>query len=84
MNKMKICLLAGVLCAAPIWLVTPVYAHGGGHHGGYHGGHHGSRPATVRVCTYEDCALSGRHLHNGVAYCGNSHRGTLCQGLCRR
>lgn len=37
----------------------------------------------ITVCPYDDCALAGRHLHDGTTYCGYAHGDGLCDGLCR-
>ena len=88
MFKRKGRLLAGALCAAlAALLIVPAAAHGchsagRGHHGGYR---QAAQPVqtTVTVCPYDDCALAGRHLHDGTTYCGYAHGDGLCNGLCR-
>ena len=50
-------------------------------------GHHGRRAVTGRtvscqVCTAAGCELTGRHVHNGVTYCGYGHASGLCDGNC--
>ena len=50
-------------------------------------GHHGRRAVTggtvsCRVCTAAGCELTGRHVHNGVTYCGYGHASGLCDGNC--
>lgn len=78
-------LLAAALCAMlAAVLIIPVSAHGC--HGGGRRGHHSQRQwvqTQVTVCAYEDCAVAGRHLHNGVIYCGYAHAGGLCDNSCR-
>lgn len=58
---------------------------GGGHCGGtdrqWAGG--GRRCQTeIAVCDIEGCAAVGRHLHDGVLYCGYPHEDGLCNGAC--
>ena len=81
MFRMRGRLLAGALCAVlAAMLIVPAAAHGcrGGR------GHHRQNVQTaVTVCPYEDCAEAGRHIHNGVLYCGYSHSGGVCDGNCR-
>ena len=76
-----------LLCVLTLALLTlPVSAHG--HHGGCHGQPSvrpslPSRPAAVTVCQVEGCAIAGRHIHNGVTYCGYPHQNGFCDGRCR-
>ena len=79
LKKILLCALAAAL------LTLPVSAHG--HHGGCH-----SRPvrpsrpavsATVTVCQVEGCTKTGRHVHNGVTYCGYPHESGVCDNNCR-
>ena len=81
LKKLLLCVLALAL------LTLPVSAHG--RHGG---GCHGrpavrpslpSRPAAVTVCQVEGCAVTGRHTHNGVTYCGYPHESGVCDNNCR-
>ena len=76
-----------ILCVLALALLTlPVSAHG--HHGG---GHHGraasvAAPAaatSVTVCPVDGCTLAGRHVHNGVTYCGYVHENGVCDNNCR-
>lgn len=73
-------LAAGLACALlAALLILPASAHG------CHGGRrHYSRPvqATVTVCAYEGCGLAGRHVHDGVTYCGYAHGTGVCDGAC--
>lgn len=76
LKKLLLCVLALAV------LTLPVSAHG--HHGG---GCHGrpsqpSKPVTVTVCTVEGCTQTGRHVHNGVTYCGYDHAYGFCDGTC--
>lgn len=75
--------MAGVLAAA--LFAAPAWAHGHGH------GHHrqaeqtqaASQPANqYPVCTIEGCVETGRHFHDGSAYCGYSHSSGYCDGSC--
>ena len=51
-----------------------------------HGGHHSKTQRTVvkscAVCTTEGCTMIGRHVHDGVTYCGSSHANGVCDGSC--
>ena len=81
-NRLAAGLLCAILAAA---LIVPASAHGC--HGRRGGGHHGrcvqSVQTEITVCPYDDCALAGRHLHDGMAYCGYAHGNGLCDELCR-
>lgn len=77
-------LTAGLVCAVmTAVLIIPASAHG----------HHGRRVQTVQpapsvqttitVCPYEDCTIAGRHVHDGVTYCGYNHASGYCDGACR-
>lgn len=71
MTAVAACMLASVIFA------FPASAHGHGHH----------RRTTdnyVHVCTIEGCTETGRHLHDGVSYCGYSHSSGYCDGSCAR
>lgn len=57
-------------------LAVPASAHGG-HHGKTRGA-----AAPCAVCTTEDCTIIGRHVHDGVAYCGSDHADGFCDGSC--
>lgn len=59
----------------------------------YYGGHHseigrqwscGGRwcQPEITVCHLEGCTAAGRHLHDGILYCGYAHEGGLCNGAC--
>ena len=79
LKKMFLCVLALSL------LTLPVSAHGR-HGGGCHG--QPARPSqpvnpTVTVCKVEGCAIAGRHVHNGVTYCGYPHESGVCDNNCR-
>ncbi len=68
-------LLALVLLAS---LSVSAYAHGcRGRGAGWYA------DASCAVCTLEDCALTGRHSHDGVVYCGYAHDSGICDGQCR-
>lgn len=73
-------LAAGLVCALmAALLILPASAHG------CHGGRRQySRPVqtAVTVCAYEDCDLAGRHVHDGVTYCGYAHGTGVCDGAC--
>lgn len=70
-------LLTAVALAATVsvLLVMPVSAH-----------HGHRRQADIDnrcpVCTVEDCTEEGRHLHDGVYYCGYDHDCGYCDGSC--
>lgn len=74
-NPVKKRTLALILaCITALALMVPALAHG--HHGGRR------RTAQVTVCTFRDCDAAGRHVHNGVTYCGYDHEGGVCDGRC--
>ena len=62
-------------CAAALALMVPALACGG------HGRHHG-RQTQVTVCPVSGCEAAGRHVHNGVTYCGYAHESGVCDGRC--
>ncbi len=74
-------LLVSALCAAcAVSLMIPVaFAHGG--HGRAARGWQ-SGTSRYAVCPVEDCTLTGRHVHNGVTYCGANHAAGYCGGNC--
>lgn len=74
-------LLVSALCAAcAVSLMIPVaFAHGG--HGRAARGWQ-SGTSRYAVCPVEDCTLTGRHVHNGVTYCGFHHANGWCNGTC--
>lgn len=37
---------------------------------------------SCEVCTIEDCTAAGRHIHDGVTYCGYAHADGICNGGC--
>lgn len=77
MNKsvQKRVLALVLACAAALALMVPALAHG--HHGG------GRRRQTqVTVCSLKGCETLGRHVHNGVTYCGYDHAYGFCDGTC--
>lgn len=57
-------------------VVIPVSAHG----------HHRQAAAQADtqcpVCTVEGCTETGRHTHDGIAYCGYNHSSGYCDGTC--
>ena len=64
-------------CIAVLALTVPALACGG------HGHHGGKRVQTqVTVCTVKGCETAGRHIHNGVTYCGYAHEDGVCDGKC--
>ena len=70
-------------CVTALALMVPAMAHG--HGGGHHGGGRGWNTQVqkqVTVCTVEGCEIAGRHVHNGVTYCGSSHECGFCDGRC--
>ena len=80
LKKILFCVLALAL------LTLPASAHG--HNGG---GCHSGRPVrpsqpanpTVTVCKTAGCTTAGRHVHNGVTYCGYPHESGVCDNNCR-
>lgn len=52
-----------------------------------HGGHRRMAVETGTVscllCSVEGCTVGGRHIHDGVTYCGYSHEDGICDGRCR-
>ncbi len=74
-----------LLCAlTAVLLLVPASAHGCGRHGGHHGSQRSTvQPSAVALCALEDCAVSGRHSHGGVVYCGYAHESGFCDGSCR-
>lgn len=86
MFRMKGRLIAGLLCVMlASTLIAPASAHGchGGRGSGHHRGYARNIQTTVTVCPYEDCALTGRHTHSGVIYCGYGHDTGVCDNNCR-
>ena len=68
-----------LFCILALALLTlPVSAHGHGGHGG-----HARAQQSVVVCPVEDCEIAGRHVHNGVTYCGYEHAAGFCDGACK-
>ena len=63
-----------VICIVSV-LTTAAYAHGGHHRTA-------SRVNRCELCSVEDCELSGRHVHDGVVYCGYCHEDGWCNGTC--
>ncbi|MCI8934252.1 MAG: hypothetical protein HFE80_07055 [Clostridiaceae bacterium] len=64
-------------------LALPAMAHG--HHGGgcHSGGsNRAAQPTTYALCQVEGCTVEGRHLHDGVYYCGACHEEGYCDGEC--
>ena len=66
--------VAFVLAAAI--LTVPAFAHG------CKGRRTQTADASCGVCTVEDCAITGRHTHRGVTYCGYDHADGVCDGTC--
>ena len=66
--------VAFVLAAAI--LTVPAFAHG------CKGRRVQTADASCGVCTVEDCAITGRHTHRGVTYCGYDHADGVCDGTC--
>ncbi len=66
--------VAFVLAAAI--LTVPAFAHG------CKGRRIQTADASCGVCTVEDCAITGRHTHRGVTYCGYDHADGVCDGTC--
>jgi len=78
MNK-KTC-AAGVLAA--LLLAAPASAHCDASHA--HGCWQVNQPVamTCPECTVEGCTIAGRHLHNGITYCGTHHVDGVCSIDC--
>ena len=66
--------VAFVLAAAI--LTVPAFAHG------CKGRRVQTVDASCGLCTVEDCAITGRHTHRGVTYCGYDHADGVCDGTC--
>ena len=84
MFQRKSRLLAAAMCAVlAAMLIVPVSAHG--HHGGWgrHSGYRQQVQTSVTVCPYEDCTEAGRHIHDGLTYCGYGHGSGVCDNNCR-
>lgn len=64
-------------CAAALALMVPAFAHG---HSSRH--HRKTQQNHVQLCDAEDCQSTGRHVHDGVTYCGNLHDEGYCTGKC--
>lgn len=64
-------------------LAMPALAHHG-HHGGHHTYAASRAPQTTcyQLCQVEGCTVEGRHLHDGVYYCGTCHEEGYCNGDC--
>lgn len=70
---------AGLIALAMLSaLPVSVSAHCGGHR-------YAAAPVSVScpVCTVEGCTAEGRHIHDGVTYCGYAHADGICDGICR-
>lgn len=67
-------------CVTALALMVPAMAHGHGRHGG--GCRGWSAQTQITVCTVEGCETAGRHVHNGVTYCGYNHANGVCDGKC--
>lgn len=74
-SKKKRTLVLMLAVIAALALMAPALACGGH-------GHHGGRQTQVTVCTVEGCTTAGRHVHNGVIYCGYHHESGVCDGNC--
>ncbi len=74
-------LLVSALCAlCAVSLMIPVaFAHGGHGRAARNWQAGTSRYA---ACPVEDCTLTGRHVHDGVTYCGFHHANGWCDGTC--
>lgn len=40
------------------------------------------QPVVITTCPVADCAIAGRHTHDGVTYCGYAHENGICDGNC--
>ena len=68
---------AGVLaCLTALLLAVPAFAH--------HGGRSYIRRAVryAPACTVEGCEAVGRHVHDGMTYCGTHHGDGVCAASC--
>ncbi|NBI67775.1 hypothetical protein D1646_13375 [Pseudoflavonifractor sp. 60] len=74
-KKMIYCAMAFALAAA--LLVSTGFACGR-----HHGGNRQRVSPAVYLCPVEDCEEYGRHIHDGVTYCGYDHSGGVCNGQC--
>ena len=65
-------------------LALPAMAHGHCHGGGRHNGgyYRAAQPTRYELCEVEGCTVEGRHLHDGVYYCGACHEEGYCAGEC--
>lgn len=73
----KRALVLALACITALALMVPAMAHGCGHHG-----RRVQKQTQVTVCTVKDCGIAGRHVHNGVTYCGYAHEDGVCDGKC--
>ena len=49
---------------------------------GHHSRQAAGRTGSCQVCTVAGCTVAGRHVHNGVTYCGYAHENGFCDGSC--
>ncbi|MDE6993843.1 MAG: hypothetical protein K2P41_05375 [Lachnospiraceae bacterium] len=70
--------MTGMLVSAAF--VMPVSAHG--HHGRQAAGCGYDHDHLCEVCTVEDCARVGWHVHDGSTFCGYDHVDGYCDGTC--
>ena len=67
-----------VLCLALLFsFPILVYAHHG------YRSHYRQAEAPYSLCTIEGCTEAGRHLHDGVGYCGYNHDCGYCDRTCQ-
>lgn len=81
--RIKRVLLSALACIMAVNLLSvSASAHGGHGSGGCHGRRTGTRQTVISVCTVDGCSVAGRHVHNGVVYCGYGHESGYCTGTC--
>ena len=78
MWRKKITAAAAAAMMAAALVTFPAAAHGHGHHG-----YAATEDTSCPVCTVEGCTESGRHSHDGHAYCGYNHSSGYCDGTCQ-
>lgn len=82
--RIKRIFLLALACVMAVNLLTvSASAHGGGHGvSGHHGQSAAPQQTVISVCPVDGCSIAGRHVHNGVVYCGYNHENGYCTGTC--
>lgn len=81
--RIKRALSFGLACIMAVSLLAaPAFAHGSHGRGGCHGQRARVQQTAISVCAVEGCSVAGRHVHDGVIYCGYDHEGGYCNGTC--